>query len=146
MEPFVLQLFGLFQAKVGGRTLHFYSDKAKALLAYLVVEGNEVRRQPLADFFWPGYHPTSAQMNLRNTLSRLRKVLAPIDLLQTTRQSIRIDLTHPALWCDLGDLGPPGAAPLFRRSRSGGQRPLSSLASGPPTALSATDCPDTTAA
>ena len=101
MEPFVLQLFGLFQAKVGGRTLHFYSDKAKALLAYLVVEGNEVRRQPLADFFWPGYHPTSAQMNLRNTLSRLRKVLAPIDLLQTTRQSIRIDLTHPALWCDL---------------------------------------------
>jgi predicted ATPase len=101
MEPFVLQLFGLFQAKVGGRTLHFYSDKAKALLAYLVVEGNEVSRQPLADFFWPGYHPTSAQMNLRNTLSRLRKVLAPIDLLQTTRQSIRIDLTHPALWCDL---------------------------------------------
>ena len=101
MEPFVLQLFGLFQAKVGGRTLHFHSDKAKALLAYLMVEGNEVRRQQLADFFWPGYHPSSAQMNLRNTLSRLRKVLAPIDLLQTTRQSIRIDLTHPALWCDL---------------------------------------------
>jgi predicted ATPase len=116
MEPLVLQLFGHFQAKVGERTLHFHSDKAKALLAYLVVEGRTVRRQQVADFLWPGYHPSSAQINLRNTLSRLRKALAPIDLLQTTHQTIRVDLTYPAFWCDLLVLQPvAGLAPQGQR-------------------------------
>ena len=102
MEPFVLHLFGLFQAKLGERTLHFHSDKAKALLAYLVAEGGvPLRRHQLSEFFWPGYHPNSAQTNLRNTLARLRKTLAPLAILQTTRQTIRVDLEHPAFWCDL---------------------------------------------
>ena len=102
MEPFVLHLFGLFQAKLGERTLHFHSDKAKALLAYLVAEGGgPLRRHQLAEFFWPGYHANSAQANLRNTLARLRKTLAPLAVLQTTRQTIHVDLEHPAFWCDL---------------------------------------------
>jgi predicted ATPase len=117
MEPFVLQLFGLFQAKLGERALHFPSDKAKALLAYLVAEGGgPLRRHHLAEFFWPGHHPGSAQTNLRSTLATLRKTLAPLAILQTTYQTIRVDLTYPAFWCDLLVLQPvAGLAPQGQR-------------------------------
>jgi len=102
MEPFVLQLFGLFQAKLGEHTLHFHSDKAKALLAYLVAEGGgPLRRHQLAEFLWPGYHANSAQTNLRNTLATLRKTLVPVAVLQITRQTVHVHLEHPAFWCDL---------------------------------------------
>jgi predicted ATPase/DNA-binding SARP family transcriptional activator len=90
----------------------FESDKVRALLAYLGVEGTRPhRREKLAGLLWPRLPESSARANLRVALANLRKLVgdrpakgqAPNPpLLQVTRQTIQF---HPEsdLWVDVAE-------------------------------------------
>ena len=77
--------------------LHFYSQKSKALFAYLVLEANEQpqARSHLAGLLWPDYPDARARRNLSQTLTALRKDLgghtAVNALFQITTQTIRLE-------------------------------------------------------
>ena len=83
MEVLKLLLLGSFQVTLGERALdRFDTDKVRALLSYLAVEGSHLqRREHLAGLLWPEYTQESALRNLRLTLYRLRQTLdkAPND-------------------------------------------------------------------
>jgi predicted ATPase/DNA-binding SARP family transcriptional activator len=99
---------GLGGEPVGG----FESDKVRALLAYLSVEGRRPhRREKLAGLLWPMLPESSARANLRVALTNLRKTVgdrpakgqAPSPpLLLVTRQTIQL---HPEadLWVDAAE-------------------------------------------
>lgn len=98
-----LRLLGTFQLTVNGAACtRFYSDKVRALLSYLVVEGEQpVRREVLTTLLWEGYAPPSARASLRRALSELRKLLASPVWLTTTYRTVQLVNMHPWLWCDL---------------------------------------------
>ena len=102
-----LSLFGSLQATADGQPIpQFPTDKIRALLAYLAIEGTRpLRRETLATLLWPDWDDTSAKRNLRQSLHRLR---LPLDtavpglsdqLLHISRQTIHINPTH--LWLDV---------------------------------------------
>jgi DNA-binding SARP family transcriptional activator/uncharacterized protein YndB with AHSA1/START domain len=90
-----LELFGSFRATVDGTPLTgFRSDKARALLAYLAVEGDRPHsRSSLATLLWPDMLDEAARGNLRKTLHRLQETLAPAGepVLLVTRQTIALN-------------------------------------------------------
>src|ERR671933_2693160 len=97
-DRLALELFGSFRAAVGDAPLTgFRSDKARALLAYLAVEGDRPHaRSSLATLLWPNVLDDAALGNLRKTLHRLQETLAPAGewVLIVTRQAI--GLNHAA--------------------------------------------------
>ncbi len=98
-----LYTLGPFQALLDGQALRgFASDKERALLAWLALEARDrpVRRETLMRLFWDGFTDETARHSLRNALYSLRKLLAPLDLLHTTRQTVQLDTAHPSFWCD----------------------------------------------
>ncbi len=103
MNQLSIHLFGPFQAKIDQQEIDkFRSYKVRALLAYLIVEGDApVTRADLAKLLWHGYEAETAQASLRSALSNLRQILKPFDLLVVTRHSIRLKSNHPTLWSDL---------------------------------------------
>ena len=70
---------GGFRVWVDKRPLtHFYSQKTRALLAYLsVTVGQTQERSRLAGLLWPDYAEERARRNLSQTLTALRKDLGP---------------------------------------------------------------------
>lgn len=94
-DRLALDLFGSFRAAVGGTPLTgFRSDKARALLAYLAVEGDRPHaRSSLATLLWPDMLDDAALGNLRKTLHRLQETLAPTGdaVLLVTRQAIALN-------------------------------------------------------
>ena len=100
-----IRLFGPFQVMLEGHSASLESDKARALLAYLVTEaGTEHRREKLAGLLWPGGSESSARNNLRHTLSVLRKSIgdreASEPALHVTRQTVQFDASCNA-WADV---------------------------------------------
>ena len=77
MARLSIRLLGPFTAEMEGFYLSgFRSNKVRALLAYLAVEWRRPwTRATLAGLLWPDLPETSAQSNLRNALSNLRRVL-----------------------------------------------------------------------
>lgn len=65
------------------------SSKAEALLVYLACRGTSQPREAVAELLWPERTREQALTNLRVTLSRLRRVLAPY--LTTNRQTVGMD-------------------------------------------------------
>ncbi|MBN1137697.1 MAG: hypothetical protein JXM73_14010 [Anaerolineae bacterium] len=123
MKRLELHLFGSFQATLDGEPLTgFRSDKVRALLAYLALEGERPhRRQALAALLWGEQPDESAQASLRVALHNLRQMLKPLlvagdevaeggvaegevpdtpPLLTITRQSVQFSPQHPACWVD----------------------------------------------
>src|SRR5919202_4315708 len=94
-DRLTLDLFGSFRAAVAGtRLTGFRSDKARALLAYLAVEGDRPHsRSSLATLLWPDVPDDGALGNLRKTLHRLQETLAPTDqsVLLVDRQTIALN-------------------------------------------------------
>lgn len=94
-----LKLFGSFAASISGEPLtKFRSDKARALLAYLAMNGGRpFRRETLSVLLWPDWSDKDARRNLRQTAHRLRQSLSSKvpdlgqELLHTTRQTIQIE-------------------------------------------------------
>ena len=77
MARLSIRLFGSFQVVLDGNpVVGFESDKARALLAYLVVEADcPQRREKLAGLLWPDRPERVARANLRRVLTNLRHVL-----------------------------------------------------------------------
>src|SRR3712207_1018409 len=100
---FRLYLLGSFYATIDDQPLEgFRSDKARALLAYLALEGAKpVRRTQLANLLWDGYPRTAALTSLRITLANLRQLLNPLPLIRANHQTIQFNTEHPDFWCDV---------------------------------------------
>jgi DNA-binding SARP family transcriptional activator/tetratricopeptide (TPR) repeat protein len=79
MEPLTIRLLGGPEILLGQRPLSFPTRKVLALLVYLVVEGGRPSRESLVALLWPESAPKQAAVNLRSSLSRLRKALQPAD-------------------------------------------------------------------
>lgn len=75
-----LRLLGTFDAALDGAPLAgFRSAKVRALLAYLAVEaGRPHRRAALETMLWGDYPQRDAQASLRQALTNLRRLLAPL--------------------------------------------------------------------
>lgn len=110
-----LQLLGPFRFQHDhSRARGFASDKERALLAYLALAGRDVpiQRQRLTEMFWNGFTEASARHSLRNALYNLRRVLAPLDLLHTTRQTVQFAGPSADFWCDVWQLDLTASDPL----------------------------------
>jgi len=81
MTDLRLQLLGPFEARLGdGVPVAITGKKPKALLAYLALAGGQpVSRDRLAGVLWEFSADEQARTSLRQTLSSLRKCLAPLD-------------------------------------------------------------------
>ncbi len=94
MAHLALSLLGSFQARIDGLPLNgFESDKARALLAYLAAEdGQPQPRETLTGLLWPDFPQENAQANLRDVISKLRKLLgdrsAAQPILLVTRETV----------------------------------------------------------
>jgi DNA-binding SARP family transcriptional activator len=83
----------------------FATDKAHALLAYLVVEADRPHgRATLAGLLWPDYPEASALNSLRTALVKLRDVIgdreADPPFLHISRQAVQFNSDSDA-WCDV---------------------------------------------
>lgn len=105
--PLHVCLFGAIELFAEGQPLpRLATAKAEALLAYLLVEetlrpGASHRREGLMTLLWPDMPLESAQLNLRQTLYRVRQGL-PDDaaLMLSNRQSVQIN-PAAAYGCDV---------------------------------------------
>ena len=106
MAPLKICLLGSFEAFHNGTSLtDFESDKARALLAYLVVECDRPhRREYLAGLFWPETPERTARTNLRSALANLRQVIhdhqGTPPYLKITRQTIQFNQDSDS-WVDV---------------------------------------------
>ena len=106
MPHLSVRLFGPVEVTLDGEVVTaFKSDKARALLAYLVVEAQHPhRREKLAGLLWPEWPEQAARANLRRVLANLRlaigdhKVVPPF--LYISRQTIQFNSASDA-WIDV---------------------------------------------
>lgn len=106
MAHLSLRLFGAFECHLTGTIVQdFYSDKVRALLAYLVMEADlPHNRAVLAGTFWPELPEQKARQNLRLALFHLRKAIrddsAETPFLLVTRGSVQFN-RESAFECDV---------------------------------------------
>ncbi len=90
-----LTLLGGFEARLAsGAPIDIPLRKAQGLLAYLALQpGKAIPREKLADLLWSERGDTQAQGSLRQTLTVLRKALAPVEPppLVVERNSVALD-------------------------------------------------------
>src|SRR3954466_6072839 len=94
-----LSFLGPFAVRLDGEPVTgFTSDKIRALLAYLAVEGHRPhRREALAGLLWPDYPDSDALASLRQAIHKLRQGLgegANVNLpplLLVTSQTLQLD-------------------------------------------------------
>lgn len=94
-----LRLLGPFEAAWPDAPIPaFATDKVRALLTYLALEGERpLRRETLATLLWPDWPDEVARRNLRQNLHRLKASLDSLDpslgdrLLLADRQSVGVD-------------------------------------------------------
>jgi serine/threonine protein kinase/predicted ATPase len=108
MTRLSITTLGTFQATLDDMPLReFESDKARALLVYLVIEASRPhRREALAGLLWPDVSETAARANLRRVLSNVRQVIgdrnSDAPFLLVTRQSIQFDVERD-FWLDVAE-------------------------------------------
>ena len=96
MSSLKLSFLGTFQVSWQGQAItRFRTDKTRALLVYLAMEGGRPhRREALATLLWPEHTRTAGLGNLRKSLHRLREALDQTDeglserVLQVTRGDV----------------------------------------------------------
>src|SRR5262245_10549155 len=94
-----LTLLGTPRVLLGGQPLTgFATNKAQALLFYLVVTGQPHSRDGLASLLWEGMTDAQAKKNLRTILPDLRRLVG--GHLQIERQTMAFDRTSP-YWLDV---------------------------------------------
>ena len=106
MPHLSVRLFGPVEVTLDGEVVAaFESDKARALLAYLVVEAERPhRREKLAGLLWPEWPERAARGNLRRVLANLRLAIgdhqAIPPFLHISRQTIQFNSASDA-WVDV---------------------------------------------
>lgn len=101
----IVRLLGSMSIEIDQRAVRkFHSNKVPALLAYLLVEGAPVLRNNIAALLWDGYTSKAALANLRQTLTNLRRTLAPYVLIEAEHQTLYFNVDHPAFWSDVTTL------------------------------------------
>jgi predicted ATPase/Tfp pilus assembly protein PilF len=106
MVKLTISLLGSFQVTLDGEPVTgFTTDKARALLAYLVVEAaHPHRRDALAGLLWPDQPQRKARQNLRQALSHLRQALGDRDratpLLLVCRETVQFNAASDH-WLDV---------------------------------------------
>jgi adenylate cyclase len=106
MAHLTIRLLGPVQIALSGEpVIHFESEKARALLAYLAAEPDRPhRREALAEMFWPDRPEGAARANLRHTLACLRRLIgdhiASPPFLLPTRHTLQFDEASDA-WVDV---------------------------------------------
>jgi DNA-binding SARP family transcriptional activator/predicted ATPase len=129
MPALTLNLLGPLTATLDDQPVDFRTTKVQALLVYLALErARPHRREALMDLLWPDMPLESAQVNLRQTIYRLRQAIPevsrkgggkPVPLLDADRQTVQL---HPAADVRLDvdafqtalDTDPARAAHLYR--------------------------------
>jgi DNA-binding SARP family transcriptional activator/predicted ATPase len=114
METLTIRLLGNPEVMVARRPLSFPTRKVLALLVYLVVEDDRPSRETLMALLWPENSPEKAALNLRGTLSRLRKVLQPAgEYLLSEGNAVAFDFTqaHELDLTRLAAAGRPESSP-----------------------------------
>lgn len=99
MPPTTLRVFTLGRLQLerdGQRLDDFVSQKAPALLVYLLRHPREHHRTVLADLFWSDTSSDQALKNLRTVLANLQKSVG--EYLDVTRDTLA--LVHDGLWAD----------------------------------------------
>jgi DNA-binding SARP family transcriptional activator len=78
MAHLSIRALGPFQVCIDNISVAgFGSDKVRALLVYLALEGDRPHtREKLVGLLWPDYTEKSARTNLRNALANLRQVIS----------------------------------------------------------------------
>jgi TolB-like protein/DNA-binding SARP family transcriptional activator len=88
-----LHVLGRQEIRVDGASITLANRKARALLAYLAAEHcHEVSREQLAAMFWGGTTDERARHNLRQAISKIRRICGP--LLRSNGETLAIDSTH----------------------------------------------------
>jgi predicted ATPase/DNA-binding SARP family transcriptional activator len=106
MMRLTISLLGPLQVALGGEPVtDFATDKARALLAYLVVEADRAhRRDALAGLLWPDQPQCKARHNLRQALSHLRRAIGDCDkatpFLLVSRETVQFN-TDSDYWLDV---------------------------------------------
>ena len=106
MSHLSIRLFGSLEVTLDGQVVTaFKSDKARALLAYLVVEAERPhRREKLAGLLWPEWPEQAARGNLRRVLANLRLAIgdhkAVPPFLHISRETIQLNSASDA-WVDV---------------------------------------------
>ena len=100
-----LNLLGSFAATLAEEPLgQFRTNKVQALLIYLVVEAPTLhQREALMELLWPGLPLKSAQVNLRQTLYQLKRLIpayegegdTAVSLVISTRKTIELNPDFP---------------------------------------------------
>ena len=109
MARLAAHLLGSFQVTLDGQPIGgFESDKARALLAYLVVENDRPhRREKLAGLLWPELPERAARANLRRVLANLRQITGDHEArpsrFSVTPQTIHLEVASD-LWSDVAVL------------------------------------------
>lgn len=102
MSELSIFLLGPFVASLGDQPLYkFRTNKVQALLIYLAMEAAQIhRRETLMTILWPDLPQPSAQVNLRQTIYRLRQAIPfvpskhdqkPVSFLISERQTVQIN-------------------------------------------------------
>jgi predicted ATPase len=96
----VLKIFllGTPRLELDGAVVEFDTRKAEALLAYLAVTNEPVRRDTLALLLWPDYDTSNGRAALRRTLSALRKGIGG-EFLEISYETIGL-AQNGAIWVD----------------------------------------------
>lgn len=89
-----ITLLGPLDIKLGDTRLSVVSDKAKALLVYLLCTRHAQTRLHLAGLLWDERSENQARSNLRTVLAELRRHLAP-DTLLVERKTLAFNPTYP---------------------------------------------------
>lgn len=106
MVRLTIRTLGSFQVSIEARPItKFESNKARALLAYLVVEADQAHaREKLADLFWPDMPVKRACSNLSQALFSLRQLLgdqqAQPSYLLRSREAVQFNPSS-AYWLDM---------------------------------------------
>jgi DNA-binding SARP family transcriptional activator/predicted ATPase len=111
MPVLTLSLLGPFSASLDDKTIQtFRTKKVQALLIYLAVEATRVhQRESLMTLLWPDLPLTSAQVNLRQAIYRLRQAIPEVNsrdgegqvpLVLTQRHSVQIN-PDAHIWLDV---------------------------------------------
>ncbi len=106
MQQLKIHCFGYLKIEKDGQEItQFDTDKARALLVYLAIEGyRPLPRSYLAGLFWSDLSEKRALQSLRQTLSILRKVLGDNSsekpIIQSERDALRLNPTI-SVWVDI---------------------------------------------